>query len=260
MKVIHKEKLKQITFLDERYYFDEDTQAYYPSVTTVLNVYPKGYGFNQWLKDLGSNADEVVKRAAEQGSRIHEAIENFLNGNEILWIGENGDNYSLDEWVMIGRFIEFYQKHEPEVIAVETSLASAELGFGGTLDLVCKLPAFPDDIWYIDHKSGNGVYKTNKIQAAACQKLWNSQRKEKITRLGCLHLRARTRGDGRNGTIQGNGWKVEEVQDPDKMYRLFEHSMALWKEENPNPKPKNEVMPDRFSIQMLKERKEKNDK
>lgn len=245
MKIIHTDQTNQITFLDERYYQDLEGN-YYPSVSTILDVYPKGFGFQQWLKDLGSNSDEVLKRAGEQGSKIHDAIDQFLNGKEIKWIEGEKENYTLDEWMMILRFFDFYKTFKPETIAVEISMVNGELGFGGTLDYVCKLN---NEIWYIDWKSGSAIHKGNKIQASAYKELWNKTEKEKITRLGCLHLRASTRGSDKTGkVIQGEGWKLDEVEDSDHLFNLFKHTQVIWKEENPNPKPKNMIYPDRISM------------
>ena len=242
MKVVHNKDNNQITFLDERFYFNTKTNKYHPSATTILDVYPKGYGFVRWLKDLGSNADEVLKRAQEQGTNIHDAIDALAKGAKIRWVTKETENYTLQEWLMILKFVDFYKAYKPTIISSEESLVSDDLGFGGTLDLVCRIK---DEVWYIDYKSGKAIYKTNKIQGAAYQQLWNSQKKIKITRVGCLHLQSQTRGPDRTGkNIQGEGWKVDEAKDIDKLYRLFEHSFALWKEENPNPKPKNIVYPD----------------
>ena len=88
MKIVHNPEINQITFLDERYYQDGESDNYYPSVNTVLDVYPKGYGFQQWLKDLGSNSDEVLRRAGEQGTNVHNAIQSFLDGQEVTWTTE----------------------------------------------------------------------------------------------------------------------------------------------------------------------------
>ena len=246
---MHNKDAKQITFLDERYYFDNKTATYHPSATTILNVYPKGHGFMQWLKDLGSNADQVVQRAQDQGTKIHEAIEDFLNGKEVKWCNEAGEaNYTLQEWMMIMRFHEFYTTYKPENIAVEAKLVSSKLDFGGTLDYVCRLPDFPGEVWYIDWKTGNAIYKTNKLQGAAYQQLWNELKRFKITRLGCMHLNAKTRGADKKGKkIQGKGWRLEEIDDPQKYFTLFKHTQELWKEENPNPKPKNLIYPDSIS-------------
>lgn len=247
MKVVYNNEIQQITFLDERFYLDDKTGNYYPSITTILDVYPKGYGYIQWLKDLGNNADEVLKRAGEQGTNVHNGIEKFLKGEVIEWIEGEKDNYTLDEWMMITRFIDFYKTYKPKVIAIEQSLVSGKLGYGGTLDLVCELNG---EFWYIDFKSGNAIYKSHKLQAVACKELWNEQNKQKITRIGCLHLKALTRGASKNGAIQGEKWKLDEakVEEHEKLLRLFNHSKDIWNEENPNPMPKNMVYPSKYHL------------
>jgi len=246
MKTIHSEVEKQVTFLDERYYWDTESKEYYPSVTTINDVYPKGFGFNQWLKDMGSNAGEVLRRAGEQGTNIHEAIDKLMFGEEITWGTEDNLNYTLEEWKMINKFIEFYTIHKPKVIAHEASLVSSELGCGGTLDLVCELNGV---IWLIDYKSSNGIYKTHKIQQAAYKELWNEKKKLKIEKCGILWLKSMTRGpDKREKNIQGKGWKLIEIEDHERLFELFKHNQVIWNEENPNPQPKNLVYPDRLKI------------
>lgn len=257
MKIAYNNEIKQVTFLDERFYFDDKTESYFPSITTILDVYPKGYGYIQWLKDLGNNAEEVLRRAGEQGSNVHSGIERFLKGEAIEWVEGEKDNFTLDEWIMICRFIDFYKTFKPRIIAIEVSLVSSKLGYGGTLDLVCEIN---DEIWYIDYKSGNAIYKSHKLQAVACKEIWNEQMPEKITRIGCLHLKASTRGAGRNGTMQGEKWKVDEATEHDKLLKLFKHSHDIWLEENPNPKPKNLVYPSRFELKEVNSMIEKGEK
>lgn len=253
MKIIHNTDIQQVTFLDERFYLHAESGVFYPSATTILDVYPKGYGFQQWLKDLGSNADEVLRRAGEQGTNVHSAIESFLNGAKLEWIAGEKDNFTLDEWMMICRFMDFYKNFKPRVIAIEESLVSPDLGFGGTLDLVCEING---EVWYIDYKSGNAIYKSHKIQGAAYQKLWNGQRKEQITRVACLHLRAATRGVDKTGKVmQGEKWKVDEASETDKLWSLFQHAQVIWNEENPNPMPKNMVYPSKFELSDFEEKK-----
>ncbi len=253
MKIIHNNEIEQITFLDERYYLDPKTQEYLPSATTILDVYPKGYGFQQWLKDLGSNSEEVLKRAGDQGTKIHEAIQSYLLGNEVKWTEGEKDNYTLDEWMMILKFVEFHNTYKPETIAIEISLADTGLGFGGTLDYICRING---EVWLLDWKSGGSIYKGNKIQISAYKELWNKlvkKQEDTITHVACVHLRAATRGQDKSGKImQGEGWKVEEVEDQEHLFNLFKHAQVIWKEENPNPKPKNMVYPDRVRMGVTK--------
>jgi len=43
---------KQLTFLDSRFYSTEDG-GFVPSVTTILEAYPKGAAYYNWLKEAG---------------------------------------------------------------------------------------------------------------------------------------------------------------------------------------------------------------
>ena len=43
---------KQVNVLDSRFYRRND--KYYPSVTSVLNYFPKNKFFHEWLKDVGT--------------------------------------------------------------------------------------------------------------------------------------------------------------------------------------------------------------
>ena len=130
MKVIP--KLKRIEVLDERFY-TLDNETYYPSVTTVLEAYPKGYAFQEWLKRNGDKADEILYEAGTQGSNVHNAIESFLKGNEIFFISPTGDAlYSLKEWQMICKFMDFF-KSVDSVEFIELSMVSLIKKIGGCL-------------------------------------------------------------------------------------------------------------------------------
>lgn len=78
---------KQITLPDSRYY--RRNGEYYPSITYVLQYYPKGKYFEDWLKQVGFSADHIVKRASEEGTQVHEMIENYLNGKELNFLDEH---------------------------------------------------------------------------------------------------------------------------------------------------------------------------
>jgi hypothetical protein len=47
---------RQITLLDARFYRNEDG-VFVPSVTTILEAYPKDAAFYQWLKNNGQDSD-----------------------------------------------------------------------------------------------------------------------------------------------------------------------------------------------------------
>jgi hypothetical protein len=104
---------KQVNVLDSRFYRREGN--YYPSVTSVLNYFPKNQFFHSWLKDVGHNSDIIASKAAGEGTQVHNAVDAFLNGQEITWIDEYGNaKYNLDVWRMILRFADFWNTHKPE--------------------------------------------------------------------------------------------------------------------------------------------------
>ena len=78
------EDSKQITLPDSRYY--KRNGEYYPSVTYVLGSYPKGKFFEDWLKKVGYSADYIVRKAADEGTQVHEMIEDYLNGEELYFL------------------------------------------------------------------------------------------------------------------------------------------------------------------------------
>lgn len=252
MKVFHNPKLKIIDYMDERFY-TLDGIKFYPSSTTILSVYPKGYGFNEYLKKLGYSADEELRKAGEQGTKIHKAIQNYLNGEQVTWVDpENrekyGSDFTINEWIMISRFVEFHTKYKPEALAVELSLLDEELGFGCTIDYVGIVEG---EIWLIDWKSSNYIHKNHYLQIASNIALWNRKYpNHKIQRFAPMHLKASTRGESKKKTsIQGKGWQLKEGEKSwHDYYKVFDHCKAIWTEENPNYIPKNEQYPDAFQI------------
>ena len=74
--------LKQINFLDRRVY-KRGEGVYYPSVTTILQYMPKNKFFETWMKDVGHNADLIMRKAGKEGTQVHEAAEKLVEGEEI---------------------------------------------------------------------------------------------------------------------------------------------------------------------------------
>ena len=230
--------LKQITFLDERYYKYND--IYLPSVTFILDVYPKGFGFNQWLKDVGDKATEIANRAAERGSTVHNAIEMLIKNKELRWLDDNGNNiYSEEEWVMITRFSDFWNRFKPALIGNEIKVYSVTLGYAGTVDLIVVMNGVT---WLLDIKTSNYIHKTHYMQIAAYAKAWNELNENKVYKIGVLWLNSSTRTEGKNGAIQGNGWQLKEpTESIDEIFIGFQHTHEIWKLENPDPRPKNVI-------------------
>jgi hypothetical protein len=86
---------------------------------------PKGKFFENWLKDVGHNADIIVRKAADEGTQVHDAIEKYLQGEKISFLNEDGySKYSLDVWRMILKFQDFWETYKPTLIESEIHLFS----------------------------------------------------------------------------------------------------------------------------------------
>ena len=140
MRIFH--KAQRIDKFDERYYEiseDKGTKIYYPGVTHILNIgFAKGVYWDQWLKDVGNNADIIAGRAAESGSVVHWGIEQLLRGEQIKYdTFVQGDfrfrenRFTLEEWKGLLRFEEFYERIEPATIACESIVFNHELRYAG---------------------------------------------------------------------------------------------------------------------------------
>ena len=234
-------ELNRVSFLDERFYaiVDGDKTIFYPSVTSVLSLYPKGPAFDQWVRDMGNSADEVARRAAESGSKVHNAIERLIKGEEIVW---NDSEFNLIEWQGILKYVEFNERFKPNIIASETVVYSMEYKYAGQLDIVCEI----DNVrWLIDLKFGNAIYETYWFQLAAYKEAWLELHPDlQIDEVGIMWLKAHTRTDGKSGTILGKGWQlVSPKESHERLFEMFRKTLDIYYYQNPNAAPKNVILP-----------------
>lgn len=228
-------ELKQVNFLDQRFYLRNN--EYYPSITRILQSYPKGDHFNNWLKDHGHSSDFIAKRAAETGTKTHNLIERYLKGEKLDWLAKDGTaNYELDVWKMTLRFVGFWEKYKPTLIHSEIHLHSDIHKIAGTCDLVLEMN---DEMWLLDIKTSNHMQNSYDLQTSAYTVCWNEMFEEKITRNGVIWLKSNKHKEDTKGIrIQGKGWEIRESERSiEENWELFTHVHALYKIENPNDKP-----------------------
>lgn len=228
---------KRITRFDEHAY-SADGDIWFPGLTYILNHYPKGFGYVQWLKQVGMNADKILDEASDRGSNIHDACEKIANGDKVI-----AETYEWDEWQQICRYADFLKQVAPQYEQVEVSLCSPKLGYGGTLDIVAWID---EELWLIDIKTGNNIWRPAYLQLAGYKRLWDEAHENKINRAGILWLNAKTRGE-REGKIQGQGWQLKEAEDLESDWRALQHLYAIWKDYEPNWKPRHLTLPSEIS-------------
>ena len=228
-------ELKQINFLDRRVY-KRDEGVYYPSVTTILQYMPKNKFFEGWLKDVGHNADLIMRKAGKEGTQVHEAAEQLVLGNEVSWMDEYGRaKYSQIVWEMILKFYEFWDTYKPELISAEDFVWSDEHRYAGTADLVVKMDG---ETWLLDIKTSNSLHKSYDLQLASYAKALEEAKGIKIDRTGIIWLKAHTRSASKKkGVYQGKGWQVKVIDEIDRNFDLFKMIYELYKLENPTTEP-----------------------
>ncbi len=230
---------KQINVLDSRFY--QRNGKYYPSVTSILNYFPKNQFFHSWLKDVGHNSDIIVQKAAKEGTQVHNAIEQYLSGEEIHWIDEWGNaRFQMDVWKMILKFANFWEVNKPELIAAEYHLFSDQYEYAGTGDLIVRMNG---ELWLLDVKTSNSLHTSYDLQLAAYANAWNESHTEPITRTGIIWLKANTRKEAKPGDFSGKGWQLKVVDNIEKNLEMFNKIYDIYKLENPDSTPYTEQLP-----------------
>ena len=224
---------KQITMPDSRYY--QRNGEYYPSITYVLGAYPKGKFFEDWLKKVGHTADYIVKKAAEEGTQVHEMIEDYLNGAELNFLGPHGKPmYHPNVWQMFLRFVEWWEEYNPVLVETEVHLFSDELKVAGTCDLVCEIDG---ELWIIDFKTSNHLQTTYDLQTAVYGKCYEECFGKTPKRFGILWLKSSKRKAAK-GKMQGKGWEMyESSRTQDENLDIFMTVKKLFDLENPTHRP-----------------------
>ena len=223
-------KQVQITIADERWYLkieqDDDgkviSQKEYPSVTWIADHYPKGIGFYKWLADKGWDEAEGIKNAAgNKGSKVHQAVEDLLLGNEVTMEGEyrnaKGDmeELTLEEYECLMSFDEWFKEAKPKILQTELTLFNEEHNYAGTADFICEIDG---ERTLIDFKTSAQIWPSHKLQISAYKHALPEEyscEKTAILQLGYRKNKYKK-------------WKLTPVEDH---FDLFLASQLIWKQE-----------------------------
>ena len=225
----------QITLDEDRWYnLDEKS---YPSVTWILDSYPKGYAFSKWLGDLPSfeESQTIMKSAGERGSKVHWGIETLLYGKPLSITDIPDGHYepfSSKEWQYILNFKNWYDKYQPIIESIEQVVVDPVEGYGGTIDLVCIIN---NERWIIDWKTSANIYESYKCQIAAYAALY-FHKTDYPLRMGIVRLGSRHKV----GYEFWQGTRDEQI----KYFKLFLHVKEIWHHEHGDVEPKTIDVPE----------------
>jgi hypothetical protein len=229
----------RIDFLDTRFYITASGQ-YVPSVTTILEAYPKGKEYYDWLKKHGEDADDIRDEAGDRGSVVHKLTEQFDMGENVNLMDENGNiNYKLFEWSCFEKYVEFRNRFEVEIHAIECNMSSDKLRFAGTMDRDMTIK-FKKKRYLCDIKTSNNIWDTHWLQLVGYQKLAEEMDDHnRFDGRAIIWLNAKTKTDGKKDACQGAGWQVIfDEEGPSEQWEIFKATQKLWEAKNGSMKPR----------------------
>lgn len=168
------EKEKRVDIYNERWYIRKigKNRKFYRNVTTILGVINKGYAYDEWLRNVGHNAEIILDRAGTFGTTFHSMIEKFLQGGTLTYYDyiHLGERTATDLWERFNTWhdfwLEFNKDHtvtyEPE--GIEYIVYNDKYEYAGTVDFVCKVDGEPT---IFDWKSSNDIHESYKQQMIA---------------------------------------------------------------------------------------------
>lgn len=268
--------------------------TYYPSSTWISSYYPKGVYFHKWLAGKGWSEIESIKQsAADRGSKVHYACEDIDKGKEIKITDKylnpsthQKEELSKEEVDCIISYRDFLDEVRPVLLAQEiTSFGDV---YAGTADKIFRIGSPPTNfgdaignsnkkskatlhlnrgkltsnakisggqVWIVDLKTSQSIWPEHELQISSYSHMHFDYKKMDITekewqkrKLAILQI-----GYKKNR----KGYKFTEVQDK---YHLFRNvAYKIWKNENPDIKPKERDYPSiifsKFRRENLKKKK-----
>ena len=160
--------LKGLTFEEGSHIYRLDGKEI-PSVSKILSPLSKSA--------YDAIPMSVLNAAADRGTAVHEAIENFsLFGEECIYEEFKGYFDSYKDW---------FDKNNPEIMLSESKGYHPVMLYAGTIDCVCKIG---DDVCLVDYKTSSRVLDKNyRIQLEAYRQILHIDGIE-ITKKMVLHL------------------------------------------------------------------------
>jgi hypothetical protein len=186
---------------------------------------------------VGKQSDEIRDAAGRRGSNVHYLTEQYDKGFECRLLDEQTGQplYSIEEWAMFERYVDFTQRFNPTHELIEQQVLSPQLGFAGTIDRVTVIDG---KRYLLDIKTSNGIYNSYWLQVAAYRQALLIEAKIITDGVAILWLNAKTRTNGKKGDMQGVGWQMVTKEDTTEDWQLFQAVQKLWLAEHKDDKPK----------------------
>lgn len=273
--------VKQIQYFDSRYYKiqygkgKQQKEMYLPSVTEILQAYPKPF-LAKWRGEIGNErADQIVMEALKFGSFVHYGAEVLARGGIIIYNPLERETYSekeiaalvkkygeicicrhQQEYVQLHRIWQFFNEIKPTRLQTEQTVYSIKNQFAGTLDLLMWVeggsygiagakPVTLETGYYVgDYKTGKagGDTFTYNMQIAAYMEavMEGSPEVRKHLKGGIVIHPANTQIKA--GIAGLKATVIDRVKQVE-LFNAFLKTQAVYLLEHPVPKPTDYMMP-----------------
>ena len=226
----------QWTGQDERFYARQVSKDgteenkrwdFVPSVSWIVNFYPKGEEFVRWVAKHGWDEAEQIKNAGgRRGSKVHQAINYIVRGGTVTisMLFENPktgamEELDADEYFCVMTFIDWCEKEKPQWIDAEYTVWNEYYRYAGTVDLKCRLKSTKYRVVHIiDVKTSSSVWPSMELQVSAYKHA--DPDAPKSTQLGILQV-----GFKKN---KKQKWRYTAVKD---QFQLFLAVRKIWAKE-----------------------------
>lgn len=169
------------------YFLADGTKV--PGVTTILGRWKESGALLQWAFKQGQSGArslyEERDKAADIGTLAHAMVEHRLTGRDPeIAIIDQPDDYKNKARTAYAAFDAWMAQTQAQVISAEAPMVSEQYRFGGTPDVVLRMP--DGRLALGDVKTSNGIYRDYLLQVAAYGLLWDETHEEKIN--GGFHI------------------------------------------------------------------------
>jgi len=130
----------------------------YPSITTMLGYFSKA-AIMAWRKRVGAEeANRISRRAASQGTRIHQIAEDYIN-NKPDYLKEDEMPHIHFMWKPLKKVLD---EHLGTIVLQECPLYSHYLKLAGRVDLVAE---FDGKLSIVDFKTSRRIKTRDEISS-----------------------------------------------------------------------------------------------
>lgn len=206
------EKQKKVDIFSERWYRHLETNKFYRNVTTILGIIDKGYNYDEWLKNVGHNAEIIIDRAGTFGTAFHTLVQRFLLGEIVKYYDNQylGERTSTALWERFNIWIAFWEElnkthkveYNPEDI--ERIIYNDDFDYAGTGDFT---PLIDGELELYDWKTGNQIGDKEEQQMTAYMQPLG------ITKANIIHLPA--------AKPNKKGYMIKRVDYSEEDFNLF---------------------------------------